>query len=160
MNVEYRELSNIFEQDDLNCIIHQCNCFHTFGAGIARSIKMLYPSAYIADTETKYGDMEKLGTFSFYERDPKFFIFNMYSQFDFGRNGVFTSYKAMHVALYDIANLIRTLNIPNFKVGIPWLIGCGIAGGNYEIVENIILDVFKDFDFDIVFVNLDKYERS
>ena len=49
----------------LDGFIHSCNCFHTFGAGIALQIKRKYPELYEADAKHgPAGDRNRLGTFS------------------------------------------------------------------------------------------------
>jgi len=39
--------------DSNHIIVHGCNCFCTMGAGIAKTIKELYPSAYLAGGDWK-----------------------------------------------------------------------------------------------------------
>jgi O-acetyl-ADP-ribose deacetylase (regulator of RNase III) len=64
----------IIENDDLirlalegkfDVIVHQCNCFHNFGAGFALSLLRIFPEAFEADKKTTKGDREKMGTISF-----------------------------------------------------------------------------------------------
>ncbi len=45
-------------------IIHGCNCFNTMGAGIARTVKIQFPEAYLVDLTAERGTMEKLGTYT------------------------------------------------------------------------------------------------
>lgn len=56
--------ANIFElaaNDDIDVIVHGCNCFNIMGAGIAKEIARLFPDAYQADQATRRGDPRKLG---------------------------------------------------------------------------------------------------
>ena len=51
---------NIFD-GEWHGMVHCCNLYHAFGAGIAKQIKIKYPGAYEADCESMYGDNLKLG---------------------------------------------------------------------------------------------------
>lgn len=126
-------------------IVHQCNCFHTMGSGIAAQIKQLYPQAYIADLQTPYGDAKKLGTFSM-AKDKNKYIFNLYGQFNFGV-GRQTSYDALYDGFVSIRTYAKHNNIKT--LGLPKNLGCGLGGGNWNIVSTIISEVFKDASTDI-----------
>src|SRR4051812_24203036 len=88
---------------DADIIVHQANCFHTMGSGIARHIRENFPEAYEADCNTtKKGDPKKLGKYSTAKivtpnANPRLkYIVNLYSQFEFGRAAKHTSYDAMY----------------------------------------------------------------
>ncbi len=127
----------------LQAIVHQANCYHTFGAGIALQIKKIYPEAYEVDKTTKCGDRLKLGTFSIAHclKEDKY-IYNMYSQYDFGYIERMTSYDAMYDGLSKIKADILHKHLST--IGLPKYIGCGLGGGNWNIVNTIINEVFKD----------------
>ena len=103
----------------LQGIIHQANCFHTMGAGIAKRIKEKYPEAYDADIKAgTIGDSKRLGTFSVGHclREDKY-IYNLYGQYNYGHYARYTSYDAVDRALIKIArhaveNHISTLGLP------------------------------------------------
>ena len=124
-------------------IIHQCNCFHTFGSGIAKKIKQKYPSAYEADLKTRFGDKYKLGTFSYAKQGGKIIV-NLYSQFKYGNSGVYTDYESLEEGLYDIFYWCSINDIK--RIGIPYLIGCGLAGGDIKIVMDICEKISKQFE--------------
>lgn len=42
-------------------IAHGCNCYCTMGAGIAKAVMEVFPSAFEADRATKREDRAKLG---------------------------------------------------------------------------------------------------
>ena len=66
-------------------------------------------------------------------------ICNMFSQMpDFT-----TDYEAMKKALTTIKNMAKDLNL---SVCMPYKIGCGIADGEWKIVEQIIANVFDDYE--------------
>lgn len=159
-------IGDIFNSE-VNVIIHQANCYHTMGGGIAKHIADNYPEAEDADNATQLGE-SKLGSFSYAFVDSgKKLIINMYSQGKFGRGKNFTSYDAMFQGLteikkfidYELMNKVRENNY-DFKdivVGVPYLIGCGLAGGNWIIVENVIQKVFENFKYPFFIVKLPQY---
>lgn len=105
------------------------------GAGIALTISQIFPQAFAADLRTVRGDTAKMGKFSFADARPYGKIFNMYTQFYPGR-------EQKRVLNAAIARSFRTLNntMPeDFHLGIPQ-IGCGIAGGTWSEVKEIIND--------------------
>ncbi len=61
------DLLDAFDLNEVSTIVHGCNCFRSFGAGIAKSIKERYPEAYDADLNTAHGDKNKLGQYSYAE---------------------------------------------------------------------------------------------
>ena len=72
------------ETINLDGIIHQANCMHIMGGGIALRIRNKFPEAYEADLKTPKADPKKLGTFSVAVLPSNFHIYNMYSQFSIG----------------------------------------------------------------------------
>lgn len=146
---------DIFEAP-IDVLVHQANCFHTFGSGIARIIRARFPEAYKADCQTEKGDMTKLGTYSVASLHPFGqparsaikLIFNMYSQHGFSDGNRATSYDAMVTALTAIEKRMRGAQIgPEARypvVGVPYKIGCGLGGGDYRIVEAILHAIFDD----------------
>lgn len=66
-------------------------------------------------------------------------ICNMFSQMP----NFTTDYEAMKKALVEIKDMAKRLNK---NVCMPYNIGCGIANGNWGIVEQIIIDVFDDYE--------------
>lgn len=132
------------EDGTFDYIIHGCNCYHIQGAGIAASIRFYYPDAYIEDTKTPYGDIEKLGSYSICKL-PKFSIINAYTQFKPGRCDPLMLYTAIDDVF---AKLSKDLPIES-RIGIP-KIGCGIAGGKWEIIKEIIHDHMGNHDLTVV----------
>lgn len=141
---------DIFKQHDLHAIVHQANCFHTMGAGIARSIKMMWPEVYEADKKTTHGNKDKLGSFSkAVVNNGRLWIYNLYSQYDFRGGGCKTDYFAMEKGL----NAINwDLNTPRYyengviKIGIPCGMGCGLAGGDWKQVLALLEEIYTDDD--------------
>ena len=125
-------------------IVHQCNCFHTMGSGIAKILKEEHPEVFEADLTTKFGDKSKLGTFSKAQIKNHVslkYVFNLYSQYNFGK-GLRTDYLALEEGFAEILYWCSVHNIK--RIGIPYLIGCGLAGGDENTVLSILEKVQKE----------------
>jgi hypothetical protein len=66
------------------------------------------------------------------------------SQHDYGRGKQFTNYQAMNVALRRLKDFwmdkrAEGLTLPIY---IPYKMGCGLAGGRWHIVKEVVNDVF------------------
>jgi len=123
-----------FKQNEFSAIAHGCNCFHLMRAGIAGQISHEFPQAELADMKTSYGYNLKLGQYSEADTDHGK-IFNLYTQFRPG--GENPKVLASSIALAFQTLDIRHGGRPDFLVGIP-LIGCGIAGGDWDHIKNVI----------------------
>jgi O-acetyl-ADP-ribose deacetylase (regulator of RNase III) len=128
---------------DCDIIAHGCNCFHTFGSGIARQIKKKYPKAFRVDKGSSYASKAKLGTFTMAAGDPT--IYNLYTQFRYGRNQRYLDYEALFKSLQAMKNDIDSMGWDKPKIGFP-KIGCGLGGGDWRIVSAMIETVFDDRD--------------
>ncbi|WP_444928778.1 macro domain-containing protein [Microbulbifer sp. SSSA002] len=128
-------------------IIHGCNCQCQMGKGIALTIKRLFPEAYQADLTTKKGAKEKLGSYSSAEitrLDSTFTIVNAYTQLHWRGKGV----KADYNAIQQIFEKIKQ-DFSGKRIGYP-LIGAGLAGGDWEIISNIIKKALAGEDHTLV----------
>lgn len=156
-------LLDLADSGAFSAIVHGCNCFHTMGSGIARDIRQRWPSAYEADTRTRLGDPNKLGQYSNVWEKAKsntdFIIINGYTQYYFGTAERHVSYEAigrLFQSLNDneMIDVINYCNKTELPIGIP-LIGCGLAGGDWGIVYNIIDKVTPRLDIVVV-----EYEKG
>lgn len=135
----------------LDGIIHQANCMHIMGGGIALRIRNKWPEAYEADLKTPKSDPKKLGTFSVAILPSNFHIFNMYSQF-----GIGFKRETNYTAVVEGLEAIREHAIANGlkKLGCPKYMGCRLGGGNWNVVRAIIGEVFdNDAEIDLVICN-------
>lgn len=149
------DLLELFEQGHFDAIGHGANCFCRMKSGIAGQISKKYPEAVQQDNQTVPGDLSKLGNFTkaFYTDKDKF-IFNLYTQYRYGRepNVLYVSYEAIRESMIAMREYLvqYTWNTP--RVGFP-LIGCGLANGDWDIVSKIIKEVWNDCDVTIVHYN-------
>jgi O-acetyl-ADP-ribose deacetylase (regulator of RNase III) len=139
--------------EGITVIMHQANCRHTMGAGIAKQIKDRYPTAYKADRSTVYGN-QKMGTFSysFIGKNCQRVIFNLYGQDGFGRTIRSTNYEALYLAIDNAFKMIKRFSLYHYKVGIPKFMGCGLAGGDWRIVRAMVESLSEQYNLTVVIV--------
>jgi len=141
---------------EVNVIAHCCNCMCNMGAGIAPQIKRAFPYAYAADLDTAAGDQSKLGSFSLgvpeEVSDP--LVYNLYGQYRYGYNGKGRQldYDALYDALIAMANDLL-LRGKGLKIGLP-MIGAGLAGGNWAIIEVMIEETLVKTGHDVTIYKL------
>lgn len=134
-------------RSDCTIIGQQCNCFSVMGAGFARQIKKMYPGAYLADKTFPFSPQERLGKFSYFIC-PNRAVFNLYGQYRYGRDIKYTDYQALRSSLQSMFRFISTNRDSIFrgwliKIGFPYGMGCGLAGGNWPSVSHM-LDILSD----------------
>lgn len=112
------------------------------GAGVALAIRQKYPEAYAADCAVP-STPNKLGSFTYADTADGKTIFNLYGQLGFGHIYRQTNYEAIAVGLEKIRAFVLK-NKPNAVIGIPFLMGCALGGGDWRVVESIILSIFGD----------------
>ena len=128
-------------------LIHVCNLFHTWGGGFVVPLKKHYPEAYQADLSTPKGDSSKLGGYSSaVVKDGKLTVVNLYAQMGIGNDGDPLNRNLQYDFLYDaIYRLCSEIAEHDEKervvIGVPYLIGCGLAGGVEKIVLAILYDI-------------------
>lgn len=136
-----REIKGDITKTDCNIIAHGCNCFCVMGAGVAAALKRKWPEVYEADVRTMIGDKNKLGTFTYtFTKDGKL-IFNLYTQYYYGRDRPHVSYLALQDALEGMRDFIEGQSSILPRIALP-RIGCGLAGGEWGVVRGIIEEVF------------------
>lgn len=147
------DLIVLAKQGHFDVIAHGCNCKTVMGSGIAKQIKGQFPIAYRSDASYSPDDpYKRLGNFSYCTvmgNNSKiwFTIFNLYTQLNPGKD---LNYAALELSLWKL-NAYLKINYPSdaAKVGLP-KIGCGIAGGDWEVVSKIIERTLTDCEVTIV----------
>lgn len=150
-------------RSDCDIIAHCCNCQGGFGSGIAGQIRKEFPYAYQAFSEDTRKPDEKLGTYtiglpfdqvnSSLDNIKNYDIFNLYGQLSYGPGDKqYVDYKALESSMILMMEKIdawKKQSTRQFKIGMPYLIGCALAGGTWTVVEDIILNVSEQFHQDI-----------
>lgn len=145
--IEYRkgDLVQAALNREIDILAHGCNCFNTMGSGIAKQIVKEFPCVREADTMTKKGDKSKLGNLT-YSRCGSLTLFNLYTQYAYGKGGIYVDYGAVTSSINLMKEKINSLywDRSKIKIGIP-KIGCGLAGGDWLKVESIIVNNLSNY---------------
>ena len=138
----------------LNCsesvILHQCNCVSTKPVGLANSIFNKYPYANIYKNRIEeYYTPKELGLYTpgtiIVSYGHKIII-NLFGQLNPGKpNIIETSNKRQAYFLKGLKDIDAWLiDHPEIKsIAVPYKIGCGMAGGNWETYSSY-LQCFAD----------------
>lgn len=127
-------------------IAHQVNCQSAMGSGVALAIKNMYPKHYADYMKDKRTPEQKLGTILFtYNIKPQKFIYGLYGQLHYSNRSVCnTDYNALESSLkYMICDANSQGQVDDFAL--PWGIGCGLAGGDWKIVKNILTNISNEY---------------
>ena len=146
MKIINGDLITLAEEGVFDVIIHGCNCLCNMASGIAKTIKDKYPEAYVTDCETTKGDKEKLGQYTSVEVGHKnrFTIVNAYTQYAYTRLDRDVDYDAVKC----VFALIKS-DFAGKRIGYP-LIGAGLAGGDWNVIETIINQELEGEDHTLV----------
>ena len=144
---------DLVKAKNIDVFVHQCNCFATMGAGIAKQIAMAYPEVKEADKQNfkERGAYGQLGTILPVHCHDGRFCVNMYSQFHYGK-GKQTDYEAFSKCLRELTWFAK--DRPKKIIGFPYGIGCGLAGGDWNIVSRMIRSFAKKVPNDVFIIKL------
>lgn len=142
--------------EGITIIAHICNCQNNFGSGLALQIKQRYPEAYKADTqfycscdpENRFKEM--MGNISHTRTKDNNVIFNLYAQFNFGREKRQLNYEAFYSGMEKIRDLILSDKKHKYIIGVPYKIGSDRAGGDWNVVLAMIHSVFDNSGIDVI----------
>ena len=147
---------------NINIIAHQVNCQGVMGAGIAKQIKEKYPEVYKdykSFCDGTANKMDLLGACLVSAEKENKMICNLFGQYNYGRNGAYTNTFYLASAIESmIHTLERVYNItgkytPQLVIAIPYKIGCGLGGGDWEEVKTIFENIERNYN--VLFVAYD-----
>lgn len=142
---------NILNSPD-TFIAHQCNCTGKYVGGVAAAIFDKWPGA----NDNIRGTQGAFGEIKIHKVEKKKFIVNMFSQYEGGGLIEFTGKDSAEDRVIKFANALDIMtralkdevrrlifkDLP-LTISFPYLIGCGIAGGDWEIYS-AMLEKFSD----------------
>lgn len=145
VGIKYKkgDILKALETHEIDIMGHGVNCQNGFGSGIAGQIAKKYPAIkrefHLAHDNFDYG----LGDCQLCCVEEGMEIANCYTQSNYGYDGKkYVSYDAIESSLKELHKHAKRYRL---TVGLP-KIGCGLAGGNWNIVESIINEVFNDME--------------
>ena len=160
---------NIFDTH-CNIICHQVNCQGVMGHGIAKQVKEKYKGAF--NEYKRYCDAHAdnreamLGEALIIDIDygaavldwlvdqERKYIANIFGQLTYG-TGLRTNYKALVLGLEVVANFAKEHNL---SVAVPYKIGCGLAGGDWNKVNILIEGVFAGTGIEVLMYHYEQNE--
>lgn len=130
-------------------VCHQTNCVGVMGGGVALAIRKKWPIVY--DEYKKECDL--------FANNPKYLlghiqdivisndlvVVNCFGQIYPGHNQVMTDYDAWDKILDKLRDECSFYNLP---IHIPYKIGCGLAGGDWNIMEAKFKHMFSNSSID------------
>ena len=138
---------NIFDSG-ADVVCHQVNCKGVMNNGVAKQVRNRFPNVYEAykkyceESENKSGAL--LGDIldvKVTENGKSYIICNLFGQDNYGSGFCFTDYKALIACLEKVKKAHK-----NKTIAFPYRMSCSIAGGDWRVVEEIMLDVLDDCD--------------
>jgi O-acetyl-ADP-ribose deacetylase (regulator of RNase III) len=135
MLTEQGDLVQKAKAGKFDVIVHGYNCFYQMGAGIAKTIKQVFPAAYQADLATIAGDQAKLGSYlvaHVEDAGKGMVIVNGYTQYQWRGAGL----KADYAAIQQVFRGVKQAYM-GCRIGYPAL-GAGLTGGDWAIIAAII----------------------
>ncbi|MEY8366573.1 macro domain-containing protein [Anaerovoracaceae bacterium 41-7] len=143
---------NLFATD-APIIAHQVNCMGKMGSGVAKQIKERFPHAYdvYMSSEMKLGQVVPAVCIDKYT-GREVVIMHMFAQDKYGYDGrEYTDLGALFACLFRLRISANELGdeFGYKKIAMPYKIGCGLGGGNWDEVYQLIKDIFDDTDIEI-----------
>lgn len=150
------DLLEAFDNGDVDVIGHVVNCQGVMGSGIAKSIREQYPQVYLEykalfdstkDNIDLLGKCQKVPLKGTSQKESPYLmkgILNLHAQFNFGNSGRFLNYGAFGQCLAS-----STLSLGDTVYGFPYKMGSDRAGGDWNIVLEMIEFYFKNLDVKI-----------
>jgi O-acetyl-ADP-ribose deacetylase (regulator of RNase III) len=125
---------------------HGCNCQKRMASGVAYAVRHTYYEMVQADLDSEITPEQRLGTYIVVPLRNGKVGFNIYSQFKYGRDRVHVDYDALEAGVRGVCNELsshsqKTLALPK--------IGCGLAGGDWSIVNKILEKISNETGVDI-----------
>ncbi len=143
-------------ETELKYIAHGVNCQNVMGSGVAKALYTKFPE--VKQMYHKFFEYPRggspLGLTQLVHTEQGKGIYNLFTQEYYGYDGKrYVNYAAICNCFMELAQYRK-----GEKIAIP-KIGCGLAGGDWNIVEQLINDTVGD-DLEIWVYTLDEAKAS
>jgi len=128
------DLVKALKAKQIDYLLHVTNCQGVMGAGLAKQIKANFPDAFNVYTREL-----RLGYISINSG-----VINMNAQLKYGTKARQINYGALGECLARTKHHLSKQDNP--AVGIPYLMGCGLAGGDFEIVLEMVEHYLAEYN--------------
>lgn len=158
----------MYNESRISIVGQAVNCRGKQGAGLAKQMKAKYPIQFmeyeeLCNSEPRSTQYKLLGHAQITQINSKRFIFNAFTQIDYGRQGLFTVYGGVNKAFRNLKFEIELIqqnfhgldqnNESLIDVYLPFEMCCGLAGGEWSKVLPIIEDNLRVLSINLIFVN-------
>lgn len=129
---------------DSGIVVHQVNCMGVMGAGLAKALSDKYADlkpAYLRAVGSVEDKKALLGRTFYKQVSASLVIANCFGQYQYGRDKQHTHYGAL---MYSLKQVAITASKNDMPVYIPYGLGCGLAGGDWSTVLELIIRAFAD----------------
>lgn len=139
-------------------LMHCCNAQGVMGAGIAAQIKNTFPRAFEIYRDQyftfKHDTTQLMGKISYADG-----VYNIIGQMNTGTHQRQVHYG--HLAKGIASCIERTHRDMNtgerrYKMGMPKFMGCALAGGDWEVVYELVTGLFANSSCDLYIIEFDK----
>jgi len=149
--LEYVKGNLVTGNYDVFC--HQVNCKGVMGAGIAKQIRDKYPEVYHAYIANHRLGADRLGTNLYVKTKDDRVCVNMFAQDCYGRDKRHTDYGAFRSCLVDLKDFLAHES-ENVIVAFPYGIGCGLAGGDWVLIQGMLKEFSEQVQQKVLIVSL------
>lgn len=147
--IHYYKSGNILECAE-DIIVQSVNHKGVMGSGLAKQIKGKWSNI---DHETEsykiicrnfsFDYIRKTGLVSWYFADDKI-VANIFGQESYGReNKRYTDYTSL---INGLSSVFSKAKLENLSIAIPYGIGCGLGGGDWDVVLCFISELHEKFN--------------
>lgn len=122
-------------------IMQQVNCKDVMGAGVAKAIYTKYPVVKEQYHESFVTSAPELlrNEFHFVQVTPQLIVVNSYTQFTYGKDG--THHTDDAALIENIKRVAAIAAKHHTNLCIPYKIGCGLGGGDWDRIYDGIDDI-------------------
>lgn len=141
---------DLFESGRADILAHGCNCRGGFGSGVAAAVAKKYPKArhYYLDKHDEDG--WELGEVQFVRQWNDVIIANCATQDAYlPRGECHADYDAIRICMMKVKDYAKDKGL---TVAIP-KIGAGLAGGDWNVIETILNEVFNDYNVTVCYLD-------
>lgn len=142
-----------------NIIVQSVNHQGVMGGGLALQIKNKYPEidkeGYFYQSMCKtmtFEEIKQEGLIAYYSTGNQY-IASIFGQDQYGRDKQYTDYVALGNGLNTVKLFAENML---YSIAIPSGLGCGLGGGDWQVVEDIIQRCFSE---SIVHVWIYRYQN-
>lgn len=131
------------------------------GAGLAKQVRSMFPNVFreyskVCRDADRSSDLLGMTLIVDAQNDGRdYTIANLFSQDGYGRDRCYTNYDALRMSVISVRYNVKLADGDgDIVVRIPYKMGCGLAGGSWDVVESIIINELVLHD-----VNVEVWKR-